>query len=149
MKSKILAFSALMIAVVLTSCSSDDDKGIILKTKSPIVLNSKQTATIEATSTKSISYKSKNEFHATVTNSGLVTAMFVGETEILLSSGSDTKLIKVEVAPKVNLYETPSIEWGASKSQIIAKYGEPNTENATGIGYNNYSPSSLIALFLF
>ncbi len=149
MKTKLFTLSALACALIFSGCSKDEDQSILLKTNSPIVLNAKQTATIEASSSQPITYKSKNEFHATVSNSGLVTGRYVGETEIHLSNGRDSKVIKVEVAPKENLYPTPSLEWGTAKSQIIAKYGTPSNESGNIIGYSNYSTAAPIAVFQF
>lgn len=149
MKTNFFALLTLMCALTFSSCSKDDGDTIDLQTPSEIVLNSKQTAEIKAISQSPISYKSKNEFNATVSDKGLVTANFVGETEILLTNGSNSKSIVVRVDPKINLYPEPSIEWGITKSQIIAKYGKPDTETADGIGYSGYSSAAPIAMFLF
>ncbi len=148
MKTKKLTIAALLFVAVFSSCSKDDQT-IQVTNQSPIVLNYKQTASINAVSTQPISYVSENEFHAKVSNAGVVTAQRVGETKIKLSSGSASKSIQIVVEPKFNLYKTPSIEWGKTRSQIIAQYGKPDNETADAIGYSSYSSSAPVAMFLF
>ncbi len=149
MKTNFFALLTLVCALTFSSCSKDDGDTIDLQTPSEMILNSKQTAQIKAISKSPIRYESKNEFNATVSDKGLVKANFVGETEIKVTNGSDSKSITIKVDPKVNLYPEPSIEWGITKSQIIAKYGKPDTETADGIGYSGYSSAAPIAMFLF
>ena len=149
MKTKIFAMLALVSAFTFSGCSKDENDTIELQTPSAIVLNSKQTAEIKAISNSPISYESKNEFNATVSDKGVVTANFVGETYIKLTNGSDTKTITVRVDPKVSLYPEPCTDWGITKKQFIAKYGKPNTETADGIAYSSYSEAAPVAMFLF
>ncbi|MEG1635735.1 MAG: hypothetical protein RR388_08915 [Rikenellaceae bacterium] len=149
MKTKNFTLAALLLVATLSSCSKDEDQSIQVGNQSPVVLNYKQTANIDAVSTQPISYNSENEFHAKVSSSGEITAQHVGEAKINLTNGSDSKSIQVVVEPKFNLYKTPSIEWGATKSQIKAQYGKPDNETANGVGYSNYSSSAPIVMFVF
>ena len=152
MKTKLFTlFTVLLCIVVFSSCSKDDEGGTEIKinTRMPITLNHKETLTIDATSVQTITYSSDNEFHAKVSRSGVVTANYVGETMIILDNGSDSKSIHLRVEPLYKLYETPSIEWGKTKREIIAKYGNPDSETDTAIGYMDYSTNAPIAMFLF
>lgn len=149
MKTKIFTLATLLLTATLSSCSKDEDQTIQVSNQSPMVLNYKQTAKINAVSSQPISYRSENEFHAKVSNSGEITAMHVGETKINLSNGSDSKSIQVVVEPKFNLYKTPCIEWGMTKSQIKTQYGKPDSETSSGIGYTTTSSSAPIIMFAF
>jgi len=147
---KTLLILATAIATIFGSCSKDDgtNTSISLKTveKSLFCGDKYQ---IEAASTSEIIYTSENEYNATVTSSGAVTARFIGETSITLTNGNDSKKIKIVVNPHYTLYPDPCITFGISKSEIIAKYGIPSTQTATGIGYANYSNASPIVMYLF
>lgn len=149
MKTKNFTLAALLLVAILSSCSKDENQTIQVTTKSPMVLNYKQTANIDAVSTQPISYNPENEFHAKVSNTGVITAQHVGETRVNLTNGSDSKSIQVVVEPKFNLYKTPCIEWGMTRSQIKTQYGKPDTETASGIGYTTTSSSAPIMLYLF
>ena len=149
MKTKSFTLAILLLVAILSSCSKDEDQTIQVSTKSPMVLNYKQTANIDAVSTQPISYNSENEFHAKVSNTGVITAQHVGETRINLANGSDSKSIQVVVEPKFNLYKTPSVEWGTTKSQIKSQYGKPDSETTDAFGYSNYSSSAPVVMFAF
>ena len=149
MKTKIFTSFVLVSTLLFSSCSKDEDQSIQLQNQSPIVLKYEQMATIDAVSTEPISYNSENEFHAKVSSNGVITAEHVGKTKINLTNGFDSKSIQVTVEPKYNLYETPNIEWGTTKSKIKTQYGTPDNEDADGFGYLNYSSSAPIAMFLF
>lgn len=134
---------------MFSGCSKDNDPDIILLKVSEKTLYHDDEYKIEATSKADITYLSENEYNAKVSENGLITAMFVGETNILLSNGEDAKKFKVIVAPKSNLYPEPDVKFGDTRSSIIAKFGTPDSENTTGIGYANYSNSAPILMFLF
>ena len=131
MKKFFTLFLVVSSIVGMTSCEEEDKFDI---SSSVITISSKETYQIEVTSDNPVTYTSKNEFHATVSETGLVTAVFVGETEIIVESGGKTKLVKVTVAPKYTIFETPFIEWGTSKAAIILKFGNNGYENTE----NNY-----------
>lgn len=66
-----------------------------------------------------------------------------------LSNDSDSKSIQVVIEPKYNLYSTPCIEWGVTRSQIKTQYGNPDTEDSNGIGYKTTSSSAPVIIFVF
>lgn len=118
----------------ITSCEEEDKFKI---TVSEITLYNKDTYQIEATSDNPITYTSEDEFHATVSQTGLVTAAFVGTTNIIVESGGETKLITVTVSPKQTIFYEPFIEWGTTKTAIRLKFGNNGYEN-TEINYIDY-----------
>ena len=146
MKTNYFTLVTLLLVATLLSCSKDEDQAIQVNNQSPMVLNYNEIAKINAVSSQPISYYSENEFHAKVSNIGEITAMHVGETKINLSNGSDSKSIQVVIEPKYNLYSTPCIEWGVTRSQIKTQYGNPDTEDSSGMAYKTTSMLSKIAI---
>lgn len=138
----------LCVTFAFASCGSDDDDTITLKDRE-VTLKSGDTYQITAESSNSISYTCDNEYYATVSSSGLVTAKRVGETEIKLSDGSSNVNLRVIVNPKSNLYPEPNVEFGISKTDLIRKIGAPTSETTGAIGYSDYSPNAPIAMYMF
>ncbi len=148
-----LVLLAVVLPLVLAGCSKDDEPDVISLEVSEKTLYSGDEYQIEATSKAPINYTVENEYHAEVSETGLVTARFVGETNVLLSNGEDTKNFKVIVKPKYNLYPEPDVKFGDSKSSIIAKFGTPDdeipsdAEIPSAILYIDYSNAAPILVF--
>jgi hypothetical protein len=138
-----------VLPLVFAGCSKDNDSDEISLKVSEKTLYHKEEYQIEAISKAAINYKAGNEYHAEVSETGLVTAKFVGETNVLLSNGEDTKNFKVIVKPKSNLYPEPNVKFGDSKSSIITKFGKPDSETSSGIAYSDYSNAAPILMFMF
>lgn len=139
--------SWVLLAFVI-SASASLRQSVIKELTCPAV--SLPTSVFASSSSKdAIDYVVENEYHAEVSKNGLVTARFVGETNVLLSNGEDTKNFKVIVAPKSNLYPEPDVKFGDSKSSIVAKFGTPDAETSSGIVYTDYSNAAPILMFLF
>lgn len=138
---KTLMLMLLTMPFVFTSCSDDDDKNDIRLIESEYKMNFNDQVQILATSPLSISYSTESSYVASVSESGLITGGRVGETNISLSNGEDTKSVKVIVEPKYDLYPEPidKIDFGASTSKIKEIFGTPSFENASGLIYDNYS----------
>jgi hypothetical protein len=140
-------------SLVFAGCSKDDAPDVISLKVSEKTLYVEDKYQIEATSKATINYTVENEYHAKVSKTGFVTAGRVGETNVLLSNGEDTRNFKVIVKPKSNLYPEPHVKFGDSKSSIIAKFGTPDHETSIDdysmIGYDNYSNTAPILMFLF
>ena len=149
MKKSVLLMFAIM-AMVLSGCSSDDDENnsIVLDSKE-VVIYSGDKYQIEAKSDKSISYQSEDEYHARVSTSGLISANKVGETNILLNNGYDSKTVKVIVKGKINLYPEPYLKWNVSKNELIKLLGKPDKESLDAITYNNYSSTAPSVIYMF
>lgn len=142
-----LVFIATLI-VTFNSCDKDDEDLISLSV-SEKTLNFEDEYQIEATSNSVITYTVENEYNAEVSETGLVTARFVGETNILLENAEDNKTFKIIVEPKYNLYPEPDVEFGDTKSSIIAQFGSDYTETTSAIGYTDYSSAAPIIMFTF
>ncbi|MDR3119131.1 MAG: hypothetical protein LBU44_06905 [Mediterranea sp.] len=138
-----------VLPIVFAGCSKDDDTDVISLKVSEKTLYFEDKYQIEATSEAAINYTVENEYHAKVSETGLVAARFVGETNVLLSNGKDTKNFKVIVRPKSNLYPEPDVKFGDSKSSIIAKFGTPDSETSSAIAYADYSNTAPVLMFAF
>ena len=130
-------FTILLIMPLIWACSSSDSDNsneISLKDKE-ITLNASDTYQIEA-GLSGLSYSTDNDDVAMVNSKGLVTAMFVGETDIIIKQGSKIARLKVVVEPKHHLYETPSLKFGTtSRDNIIKEFGKPSIDNGESISY--------------
>lgn len=138
-----------ILAIVLMGCSKDKKVKLITLSTSSTTMHHGDTYQITAQCDDAISYTSNNEYHASVTNQGLITANYVGNTTIKLSSNEDTKTFNVTVAAESNLYPEPNISFGESKSSVISKLGTPDTSTETGIGYTSYSLNAPKLAILF
>lgn len=146
---KILFALVLAFPFVFTGCSSDENDNAIILKSSEVTLIHTEKHQIDATSDSKIMYRSEDEYHAKVSESGLITAGKVGETNILLTSSGDTKKVKVIVKPESTMYPEPNLEFGISKDDLIKKIGTPNKETSNGIGYNNFSTKAPDLVYLF
>ena len=145
---KILFALLCAFAVLATGCQEKEDTGITLS-ETEVTLNSAEKYQIAAESQTPITYTSENEYHATVDKQGLVTAMFVGETDIVLDNGEDTKKLHVIIEPKYNLYEEPVIDFGITKDELISMLGEPDRTDEDNLIYLNSSTESPMTLYSF
>ena len=101
-----------VLPLLLAGCSKDEPKpDIISLVVTEKTLNFGDEYQIVATSKAPIVYEVENEYHADVSETGLVTARFIGETIILLSNGEDSKTFKIIVSPKSNLYPEPNLKF--------------------------------------
>ena len=150
----LMSFSLVISSFIFVGCPPDNNH--ITLNVSEKTLYHEDVYQIDAKSKSAITYSSENEYYAKVSETGLVTAMFVGETNILLSNKYDSKTFKVIVSPRSNLYPEPDVKFGDSKNSILAKFGAPDLEigppdieNGSGILYGNYSNSAPVLMFLF
>jgi len=146
---KNLALLLLLLPFIFNSCGSDDNNDSISLKEREKTLKYSETYQINATSENKITYTSENEYHTRVSESGLVTAGRFGETNVILTDGNDTKKVKIIVKKSSELYPDPNIDWGISKTDLIKKFGTPDSETDSGIGYDDFSSAAPIILFLF
>lgn len=137
-----------VLAITLNSCEKEK-ANLISVTVLEKTFNFEDEYQIEATSKSAISYTVENEYHATITQSGYLTAGRVGETTISLNNSEDQKTFKVTVKPKYNLYPEPNVKFGDTKSSIIAQFGSDYIETEGNVGYTNYSNTAPIIMFTF
>lgn len=114
-------------------------EAVITLEETSVVLHSGDTCQIQAECEFPITYSSENEYYATVSEEGLVTANFVGATTINLEAEGDSKTFEVTIEPVSNLYPEPEIEIGMSKDSIIGIFGEPVVEEDGILGFTDYS----------
>lgn len=140
----------MVLPFVFTSCSDDDkDEDDISLGKKEYKMNFGDKVQIEATSTLDITYKTEDDFIATVSDKGLITGGRVGETEISLSNTKDTKKVSVIIEPKAELYPEPEFLFGETKANIIKKLGKPMNESGKTIIYDNNSSKVPYIIYLF
>ncbi len=96
-----------------------------------------------------ITYTSENEFFASVSDEGLVTANHVGTTMITLEAEADSQTFEVTIEPLSDLYPEPEIEIGQTKEDVIARYGEPDAVVDDAIGYRSYSDNATMMMVMF
>lgn len=137
-----------IISTCFFSCTKEEDEVIVLPTTEKTLYFGEEYQII-ATSNLPITYISEDKYHAHVSESGLVTAAFVGETNIILSNGKDTKNIKIIVKAKSNLYPVPNLEFGITRSALIAKLGNPASTTANAIGYTYISNAADLIMYTF
>lgn len=149
MKKITLCFLALL-PLLSVSCSKDDEpnRDITVEIAEQNLYFGDEYQ-IQASSNTPITYSSNDEYHAEVSDSGLVTARFVGETSIVLSNENNSKEIPIVVKPKSNLYPKPNLDFGISKSNLISNLGAPDAETEEGIAYAGYSGAAPMVMYLF
>ena len=124
MRTKFLSIALMAFVVLMSSCKKDSasDKNTITLSQNSVTLYHNDTYQIDARCKDNIAYSSHNEYVASVSATGFVTAQYVGETNVSLKSNEDSKTFKVTVAPKSNLYPEPNIEIGESMASVLQKF---------------------------
>ena len=125
------------------------EEALITLETTEATLHSGETFQIVAECEYPITYTSENEYYATVSEDGLVTANFVGNTTITLESESDSQTFEVTIEPVSDLYPEPEIEIGESKDAIIERFGDPSEEEEEIILYYGYAESSFLLMVAF
>ena len=125
------------------------EEALITLETTEATLHSGETFQIVAECEYPITYTSDNEYFATVSEDGLVTANFVGNTTITLESESDTQTFEVTIEPVSNLYPEPEIEIGATKEAIIEQFGNPDIDEEETLGFYNYDENTMMLMVLF
>ncbi len=149
MKNSTHLFKLVFIAILIITCNSCKKEDLITLNITEKTLNYEDEFQIEAESNSLITYSVENEYHAEVSESGLVKAGYVGETNIILENAEDRKIIKLIVEPRYHLYPEPNVYFGESRSSIISKFGWDFVETESTIGYENYSTCAPIIMFTF
>ncbi len=141
----------LAIMVFLVGCDGEIG-GLEITSSKNLTLNYDETSQIivSGASSNGIVYESEDEYHARVTEGGMITGRCVGNTVVEIRDGHKTAEVAVKVVARENLYETPTLAFGiVSKSDIISLYGTPDEETDDVLAYKNYSPSADVLMFNF
>lgn len=127
----ILVMAAVCIGFV--SCGDDDDaieeivedKTVKLSTKD-VTIYSDETYPLSAVNAKF--YKTSDDFVAEVDANGVIKGKHVGRAKIVAYNETSSATCNIYVNPRYNLYDTPILDWGASKSAIIKKETHTNID---------------------
>lgn len=104
---------------LLNSCGSDDDDdGAKPLSVSPASVSMKYDESQQLSASGATSWRSENEFVASVDQNGLVKGRHIGSTDIVVSNGSASGKCVVSITPKYTYYDLPILNWGASETQI-------------------------------
>ena len=95
MKNSTQLFKLVFIAILIISSNSCKKEDLITLNSTEKTLNYEDEFQIEAESNSLITYSVENEYHAEVSESGLVKARYVGETNIILQNAEDRKILKL------------------------------------------------------
>ncbi len=126
-------------ALSLVCCSKDDggDSSLVV-TPDTIALYVDGTKQI-TTSAGDATFKVADEFYASVSEDGIVTANKVGSTEVIVSSKSGTATVPVHVLNQYSLYPDLDGLIGKTYSDVIKVMGSNYTESTASSGNITYS----------
>ncbi|MDC1105769.1 Ig-like domain-containing protein [Prolixibacteraceae bacterium] len=117
-----------LLAFFAFGCSKDSDKDVFSVKTKEIEFFSGDKAMIIAESPTSIYYKSRNVEVALANNTGEITGQKVGKTEIVVTDGTNSTAVSVEVKAKYPLWEAPvGLVAGSSVSDLISLRGKPHS----------------------
>lgn len=118
---KLLFISIISFAILATGCKKDKSKALEYNDSNPINMVLRGEHQISATSEYDITYKSLNETVVTVTKTGKLYGKNVGEAQVKLDNGYESKTIDVIV----DLFTEPTFEFGCNTNRIRTLYGTP------------------------
>jgi uncharacterized protein YjdB len=118
-----------LFAIFFYGCKKDEVAETILIDQKENSMNSADTKQLTLTysddglKTKSYNWTSRDENVVTVSGSGFITGVRVGETYVLVSSTDGTlkDSTKVKIIAKYNLYKEPYLVLGSTMSEVKAK----------------------------
>lgn len=147
---KILLCMLMALPFIFTSCSDDDDDDNGIKIQNPkiemVAGDSKQ---INATSDLKLNYSVEDEYYASVSESGLIDAKRVGETNIIVRNDQKSEKVNVIITPQYKTYPDPDFMFGETRSAVIKKLGTPANETDAAIAYEGYSTKAPLIIYTF
>ena len=150
---KTLIVLALIMAVLATGCKKNDkSKSLNYSDANPITIALRDYHQISVTSDYDLSFSSSNNLYVTVSGDGVIYGKNVGNADITISNGYESKNVPV----KVDLFIEPTFEFGCSPSHINSLYGSPYAIQSNDsilryiyTAYNGYSYACGQMDFLF
>lgn len=133
---KLFSISICLCALVLASCEKASQLSV---EPSSISLYTEGTKQLNVTPSKGVTYDSVDDFYASVSNTGLVTANKVGKTYIRVTSKSSSTSIPVTVMPKYTLYPEVESLVGQSVSKMTSVLGTNYKQGTTSSGETSYT----------
>jgi len=138
-----------IIAAMCFACGEGEQQDLSIKTKE-VSLYPGNRAQIDAISGYNIVFRSVNDYPATVSVNGLVSAEKVGKTIIEVTSNDRVVEVPVEVMGRYNLYPDPILDWGITCSELIEIAGEPDNSPSNAVTeYYDYSDQAPRLVYLF
>ena len=120
---------------MFSSCNSNDDASISLSEKE-VTLKVDATQQLKATGDVS-KWSSENDFIASVSEKGMVTANHVGETRIMAEGSNSSAFCYVSVKPQYTYYIEPLCKEGTTKEDIKKfEKRKLHTESSDGLFYD-------------
>lgn len=137
-----------LIAILLVACE-ESSKNFQLSPSS-VNLYYEETQQVEVLGeTGSFEWSTANDFHATVSSTGKITAGHVGSTVITAKQGKKEGTCSVTIQPKYYLYDTPYFGWGETMTQVSNKLGTPYQTQANTLVYVLSETDGIIAMYMF
>lgn len=133
---KFTAFFLSLVALLPVSCQKSTPLTV---TPTSMTLYAEGTEQITATPAEGVTYTSSDEFYATVSETGLVTANKVGQTDIRVSSDNGMATIPVLVLPKYDLYPNLESLINAPVSRMEEVLGRDYTRDTSSSGETMYT----------
>ncbi len=99
--------------------------------------------------TGTFEWTTANDFHATVSSSGKITAGHVGTTIITAKQGKKEGTCSVTIKPRYYLYDTPYFGWGETMTQVQNKLGTPYQTQTNALVYVLSESDGIIAMYMF
>ena len=114
---------AMIISLVMTSCSKDEEKEELALSQLSVTMVHGDTVTVSAN--QKAKFSSSDPFVATVSDNGKITAKHVGQTVVTATADGQTKECSVTVKPISNLYKEPILDFNLTKNDVKAKETRP------------------------
>ena len=144
MKRFLFYVTVIVSLTLFAACSKDDGDDLKITSSRNVELTSKNTSQIECSDSKA-TYASENEYVATVSATGLITAKRIGETYIDVNG---QKSVKITVIPVYTDFTEPQLLFGATKDEVFAKVGTNySVSDDNGIAYK--STNGIIKGYLY
>ena len=138
----------ILLSTILFSCSKDEPKLMVNTTS--VSLYSGYTHLITTTNGTNVTFESQNPYIAIVNETtGEVTAMTIGSTIINVYSDQGNAKVEINVNKKYNTYTEPCTDFSKTMSQIIAMYGEPDSQTDNGIIYVHNKTKHFADMYFF
>ncbi len=143
---KLLYIMGIMLLIMGCKKKAEDGHDITLS-ETTVILHKNDEYSINAESPLTLYYTSDNEYHAIVSNQGVIKGRYVGTTSINISNNYLTKTISVTVNPRYNSFNIPDITFEDTRDYITQTLGTPDYIHDDGktIGYwfNNGAPEEM------
>ena len=131
MQKVMLFLASMLIVFSLSSCSNDDDSAITI---SPKEVTMKVDEIKQLQTTGDIQkWRSEDNFIASVSPTGAVTANHVGETNVMASGNGNSATCKIVVEPQYSYYIEPLCQAGITKADV-KRFEKRNLRSETSDG---------------